>query len=82
MSINIFLSAKLSFYSGFDFFNKLCDSNEINIFTDQPKDALKADDFGLTDCIAPPYSLKLMENSVERVISKIKRAKKRKKSYH
>lgn len=68
----IFLSAKLPVYSGFDFIEKLCDPNEIILLTEQPKDALRAYDLGLTDCIAPPYSLSRMEKSVERVVSKIK----------
>lgn len=75
----IFLSAKLPVYSGFDFIDKLCDPNEIILLTEQPQDALRAYDLGLTDCIAPPYSLKRMEKSVERVISKIKNSKEVKK---
>ena len=68
----IFLSAKLPVYSGFDFIEKLCDPNEIILLTEQPKDALRAFEVGLTDCIAPPYSLKRMEKAVERGQSKIK----------
>ena len=50
----IFLSAKLPVYSGFEFIEKLCDPNEIILLTEQPQDALRAFEIGLTDCIAPP----------------------------
>lgn len=75
----IFLSAKLPVYSGFDFIDKLCDPHEIILLTEKPQDALRAYELGLTDCIAPPYSLKRIEKSVERVSSKIKSSKKVKK---
>tara|TARA_B100000989_G_C19514902_1_gene461097 strand:+ start:1102 stop:1797 length:696 start_codon:yes stop_codon:yes gene_type:complete len=67
----IFLSAKLHGLSGFDFIDKLCDPNEIILITEKPQDALRAYDLGLIDCITPPFNLKRIKKSVDRVISKI-----------
>jgi DNA-binding LytR/AlgR family response regulator len=70
----IFLSAKLPVYSGFEFIEKLCDPNEIILLTEQPQDALRAYEIGLTDCIAPPFTLNRIEKAVERVVCKINNA--------
>jgi len=63
----IFLASKLPVYSGFDFIDKLFDPNQVIFLTENAEDALKAFDFGLTDCIAPPYSQERIEKAVERV---------------
>ena len=70
----IFLSVKLPVYSGFEFIEKLCDPNEIILLTEQPQDALRAYEVGLTDCIAPPFTLNRIEKAVERVVCKINNA--------
>ena len=70
----IFLSSKLPIYSGFEFIEKLCDPNEIILLTEQPQDALRAYEIGLTDCIAPPFTLNRIEKAVERVVCKINNA--------
>jgi len=67
----IFLSAKLPVYSGFEFIEKLCDPTEIILLTEEAKDALKAYELGLADCIAPPYTFRRIEKAIERVVVKI-----------
>ncbi|MGB1404752.1 MAG: LytR/AlgR family response regulator transcription factor [Flavobacteriaceae bacterium] len=62
----IFLASKLPVYSGFDFIAKLCDPNQVIFLTEKAEDALKAFELGLTDCIAPPYSLERIEKAVLR----------------
>ncbi len=62
----IFLASKLPVYSGFDFIDKLCDPNQVIFLTEKAEDALKAFELGLTDCIAPPYSLERIEKAVLR----------------
>ena len=62
----IFLSATLPIYSGFDFVEKLRDPHEIILLTNQPQDALKAYELGLTDCIAPPFSKGRIDSAIDR----------------
>ena len=62
----IFLSSKMPVYSGFDFIDKLCDPHEIILLTDRPEDAIIAYEYGLTDCIAPPFSEERIEKAIER----------------
>lgn len=62
----IFLASKLPVYSGFDFLDKLCDPNQVILLTENPKDALKAFELELTDCIAPPYTAERLKQAVSR----------------
>ncbi len=68
----VFLASSLPVYSGFDFIKKLKDPMEIILLTENADDALKAYELNLSDCIAPPYTLERLENSVERILEKIK----------
>ena len=68
----IFLSAKLPVYSGFEFIEKLKDPSEIILMTEEAEDALRAFDYNLSDCIAPPFSHGRIEESVDRIERKIK----------
>ena len=68
----IFLSVDLPVYNGFDFITKLKDPMEIILLTDNPKDALKAFELNLSDCISPPYTLSRLENSVARILENLK----------
>jgi len=63
----IFLAAKLPVFSGFEFMEKLKDPTEVVLLTDNPKDALKAFQLNLMDCVAPPYSAERFEISVARL---------------
>ena len=68
----VFLSVDLPVYNGFDFITKLKDPMEIVLLTENPKDALKAFELNLSDCISPPYTLARLENTVARIIENLK----------
>ena len=72
----IFLASELPVYSGFDFITKLYDPVEIVLLTENPQDALKAFELNIADCIAPPYKLERIEQSVLRIHEKIKNQRK------
>lgn len=68
----VFLSVDLPVYNGFDFITKLKDPMEIVLLTENPKDALKAFELNLSDCISTPYTLARLENTVARIIENLK----------
>lgn len=68
----VFLSVDLPVYNGFEFITKLKDPMEIVLLTENPKDALKAFELNLSDCISPPYTLARLENTVARIIENLK----------
>jgi len=66
----IFLASDLPVYNGFEFLNKLKDPADVILLTNDPKDALRAYSLNLLDCISPPYTLKRLMLSHQKIADK------------
>lgn len=68
----IAIQPDLSVYDGFDFIAQLSDTVEVLLISKNPKDAFKAYELGLIDCLPPDFKPERLQISLQRLIKKLK----------